>query len=182
MLRPNLSSIVAFGVSTILIFMSPKAHALSQHFPDRLNLDILPVTMSATHSRGAGFGFSLEKINHETETLTAIQGELSYPFMQKKSGRWVLLDGPPDFNGSLNLMAMLKPTIYFGGKVGASSLVSTGAVGFMALSFRVIPKNPDQWGFFNFCTKQLDLGIFANRELYAVVRLGFKLYHHPTEP
>ena len=165
----------------LILFHIPGAYALSGHIPDRLNLDVLPVTMSATHSRGAGFGFSLEKINTETETLTAIQGELSFPFMQKKSGNWVIFDGPPDFNGSLNLMAMIKPTIYLGGKVGASSLVSSGAVGFMAVSFRVIPKNPDDWGFFSFCTKQLDLGIFANRELYAAVRLGFKLYRLPAD-
>ena len=164
-------------LASIFLFVSPSALAFSSHIPDRLNFEILPVTMSATHQRGIGFGFSLEKINHETEILTAIQGDLSFPFMQKKSGKLIAFDGPPDLNGSLNIMAMIKPTIYFGGKVGASSLVPEGAVGFMALSFRVIPKDPDHWGFFNFCTKQLDMGVFGNRELYAAVRLGFKLYH-----
>lgn len=163
----------------VFLMFSTEVLALSSHIPDRLNFELLPVTMSATHSRGAGFGFSLEKINHQTETLTAIQGDLSFPFMQRKSGKWVAFDGPPDLNGSLNIMAMIKPTLYFGGKVGASSLVQSGAVGFMALSFRVIPKDPEHWGFFNFCTKQLDMGVFGNKELYAAVRLGFKLYQLP---
>ena len=162
----------------LLVF---RAEALDSRIPDRLNLEILPMVASATHVRGVGLGISLEKINLETGTITAIQGDLSYPFMQKRMGKTAWFGGPPDWNGSLNLMTEVKPTIYLGGKVGASMLVSDGPVGFMALSFRMIPKDPENWGFFNFCTKQLDMGIFANKELYAVIRLGFKLYHYSSD-
>ncbi len=158
--------------------LTPPSFALDSRVPDRLNFDLLPVVASATHVRGAGFGLSLEKINLEAGTITAIQGDLSFPFMQKRLGKNSLFGSPPDWNGSLNLMAEVKPTVYFGGKVGASMLVEDGPVAFMALSFRMIPKDPESWGFFNFCTKQLDMGIFANRELYAVIRLGFQLYHY----
>jgi hypothetical protein len=164
------------------IFDTP-ANALDARVPDRLNFELLPMVSSATHVRGAGFGLSLEKVNAETGTITAIQGDLSFPFMQKRLGQTSMFGSTPDWNGSLNLMAEVKPTIHFGGKVGASMLVKDGPVGFMAVSLRMTPsEHPDQWGFFNFCTKQLDAGIFATRELYAVIRLGFQLYHYrPSE-
>ncbi len=169
--------LLSFSVLCFFMF-PPPSFALDSRVPDRLNFDLLPVVASATHVRGAGFGLSLEKINLEAGTITAIQGDLSFPFMQKRLGKNSLFGSPPDWNGSLNLMAEVKPTVYFGGKVGASMLVEDGPVAFMALSFRMIPKDPESWGFFNFCTKQLDMGIFANRELYAVIRLGFQLYHY----
>jgi hypothetical protein len=160
-------------------FFSAPANALDARVPDRLNFELLPMVSSATHVRGAGFGLSLEKVNAETGTITAIQGDLSFPFMQKRLGQNSLFGTPADWNGSLNLMAEVKPTIYFGGKVGASMLVKDGPVGFMAISLRMTPsEHPDQWGLFNFCTKQLDAGMFATRELYAVIRLGFQLYHY----
>jgi hypothetical protein len=159
------------------LFMSPKgAWAWPEALPDRINLDILPVTASASHYRGAGFGIALEKVNLETGTITSIQGDLSFPFYQKRLGKPHLFDGPPDWNGALTLLTSIKPTLYVGGKVGASMLVDGGPVGFMALSFRVIPKDPENWGFFTFTTRQLDAGVFANGEIYAVIRLGFQLY------
>jgi hypothetical protein len=47
----------------------------------------------------------------------------------------------------------------------------------MALSFRIIPlKDPEEWGLFTFTTRQLDMGVFANGEIYAVIRLGFQIF------
>ncbi len=163
--------------SLMAIFSAPAtSRAWPDALPDRVNLDVLPVTASASHVRGTGFGIALEKVNLETGMITSIQGDLSFPFYQKRLGKPHLFDGPPDWNGALTLLSSVKPTLYLGGKVGASMLVEGGPVGFMALSFRVIPKDPENWGFFTFTTRQLDAGVFANGEIYAVIRLGFQLY------
>jgi hypothetical protein len=172
-MHPRLLFILLFG-----LLISQTSMALSPHLPDRLNLDILPVTVSATHLRGFGLGLALEKVNEELESITSIQGELSFPVLQKRLGKNAFIDGPADFNGSLTLLAKVRPTLYIGGKVGASMLVPDGPVGMMAFSIRMIPKDPESWGFFSFATRQLDMGIYANHEMYAAIRLGFQLYHH----
>jgi len=158
-------------------FQLPGAMAWHEALPDRINLDVLPVTASASHYRGSGFGIALEKVNLKTENIFSIQGDLSFPFFQKRQGKARMFDGPPDWNGALTLLTSVKPTVYVGGKVGASMLVEGGPVGFMALSFRIIPpKDPETWGAFTFATRQLDMGVFANGEIYAVIRLGFQIF------
>ena len=161
----------------ISFFYLPGALAWHEALPDRVNLDVLPVTASSSHYRGSGFGIALEKVNPKTENIFSIQGDLSFPFLQKRQGKPQMFGGPPDWNGALTLLTSVKPTVYVGGKVGASMLVEGGPVGFMALSFRIIPpKDPETWGFFTFATRQLDMGVFANGEIYAVIRLGFQIF------
>ncbi len=165
------------AVLLVPFFIFPSAMAWHEALPDRLNLDVLPLTASASHYRGSGLGLALEKVNLKTGNIFSIQGDLSFPFLQKRQGKSKMFDGPADWNGALTLLTSVKPTVYIGGKVGASMLVEGGPVSFMALSFRIIPlKDPEEWGIFTFTTRQLDMGVFANGEIYAVIRLGFQIF------
>jgi hypothetical protein len=158
---------LVFFASLLNFFSSLDVQA--GHLPDRLNLEILPVTMSATHPRGLGFGFSIEKLNKETKLITAIQSELSFPFLQRGHFRHT------DWNGSFTVLGPTSELFYIGAKVGVSVNYPDYQIGFMALSFRALPAEPHEKFFFKWMTKQVDLGVMANKNLYAAVRLGFSI-------
>lgn len=162
-------------VALFAIFAPFSSAFATTPWPNGLNFELLPLTMSATHVRGLGFGFSLEKNEKEIDCITALQGDLSFPFMQKRNGSNALIGGNGDFNGSLTMLTAAKQNFYVGGKLGVSMLTAGGPIGFFAVSMRLTPKDSDTAGFFSWVTRQIDFGAFANHELYGVVRFGFRL-------
>lgn len=150
-----------------VVFAQP-AHA---HLPNHANFELLPMTLSASHIRGMGFGFSLERLSDEDETLIALSTEVSFPLMQQRDA-----SSRMDWNGAIAFMGALKPTLYMGAKVGASLNPIGGPIGFYALSLRILPRDHSGFGFFQWVEKQIDIGIFGDKNLYAAVRLGFSLF------
>lgn len=128
------------------------------------------MTLSNGHQRGLGLGMSIEWLKPDEGTLAALSSEISWPLLQERDPL-----ARVDWAGSFALMGAVHPTFFVGAKVGMNINAMGGPVGLLALSIRHLPKDQSAFGFLQWVEKQIDIGLHANKNLYAAVRLGFSL-------
>ncbi len=164
-------------IASVLIFaftLPANADSLLNHLPNQLNLEVQPIAATATSPRSMGFGFSLEKLNLQTSTITGISAETLFPVFQQGKTAHI------DLNGGFTMLAATSDTHFLGGKIGIMMNHPERQIAFMALAFRVIPKatagkESGDWHFAQWVTKELDAGIHAVGKPYIVLRFGFHL-------